>query len=741
MKRNRNASTDHRWANEAAGADEKYKTHSPARGIGVFRAVCLVFPLFLFTLLSPADIQGQGITGFSTAEGARQRSIEATLMESIQPPLMEELNREMSREPHVAGSEAQARVRDFIHGRFREWGLDTRVDTYEIYLPWPTEVSLSLLTPQGDSGRWARRDFDLKEDVVPEDPATALEQYPWVNGYSGDGAVEAEVVYVNYGLVEDYAQLDEAGVSVKGKVALARYGRSFRGIKARLAEEHGAVGLIMYSDPEDDGYVRGDVYPEGPFRSESAVQRGSVIGHWGDPTTPGWASVKGAERLDPHRDGHWVPSIPVIPLNWGAAQEIMGGVRGAQIPDESWQGGLALRYHVGPGPAKVQLTVHHDDGYRDIGDVLAIVRGSEFPDEWIVLGGHTDAWNAGSGDDVSGTASVMAAAKAFSDMVRGGNRPKRTVIFAGWDCEEWGIIGSTEWAEDNQAALHEGGVAYLNQDGIVGGPRFSGSGSPSLKEFLVETAGDVPHHEGGTVEEHWRSQQGAAPDAPLQLGDLGGGSDYVGFYNHIGVPALGHGFGGPSGIGHSAYDTYAFMTRFADPGFHQHTTSSRLLAVTALRLANATLLPYDYQRFGRELGGIVAGLREAPERTEGERGALAGLEASFQAMEAAGQTLARARASALERGIDKDRAERANRELRMVERSMTREEGLVGRPWFKNLIFAADYDNGYATLALPSVQEAMKAGDPDRVLSEIADLRGRVDEAVGHLIAAIGEMR
>lgn len=474
-------------------------------------------------LLQPATLTSQQISGFSKSEAATQRQIEAALMQAIQPSLMDELNREMSKEPHVAGSEAQGRVRDFILGRFQEWGLESRIDMYEIYMPWPTEVSLNLLTPEGTSGKWARKAFRLREDIVPGDPTTAMEQYPWVNGYSGDGAVEGEVVFVNYGLMEDYAQLAEAGVSVEGKVALARYGRSFRGIKARLAEEHGALGLIMYSDPADDGYLRGDMYPEGRFRSESAVQRGSVIGHWGDPTTPGWASVKGAERLDPRRPGHWVPQIPVIPLNWGAAREILAGVRGQEIPDASWQGGLPLRYHLGPGPAKVQLTVHHDDGYRDIGDVVAVVRGSEYPDEWIVLGGHTDAWNAGSGDDVAGTASVMAAAKAFSEMVRDGVRPKRTVIFAGWDAEEWGIIGSTEWAEDNRDALYEGGVAYLNQDGIVGGPRFSGSGSPSLKEFLVETARDVPHHDGGTVEEVWRAQQGAAPEAPLRLGDLGGG--------------------------------------------------------------------------------------------------------------------------------------------------------------------------------------------------------------------------
>jgi len=502
---------------------------------------CVGYLLFA-TLGLPSALEAQEITGFSRAEAAAQRQAETSLMEHIQPALLDELNYEMSKEVHVAGTPAQDRVRDYILGMFREWGLDADLSTYSIYMPFPLEVSLSLLVPEEASGQWNRTDFTLREDAAPGDPTSAIEQYPWVNGYSAAGSVEAEVVYVNYGLHQDYTKLDEAGVSVEGKVALARYGGSFRGIKARLAEEHGALGLIMYSDPADDGYVRGDVYPDGPYRSRTAVQRGSVIGHWGDPTTPGWASVEGAERLDPHREGHWVPSIPVMPLNWGAAQEIMAGVRGKNIPVAAWQGGMGLRYHVGPGPAKVQLTVRNDDGYRDIHDVVAVIEGSEFPDEWVVMGGHADAWNAGSGDNVSGTASVMAAAHAFAALGRQGNRPKRTVVFAGWDAEEWGIIGSTEWAEEHKETLRDGGVAYLNQDGVAGGSRFSGSGSPSLKNFLVEAATAVPHHDGGTVEEAWRAQQGVAPAAPLSLGDLGGGSDYVGFYNHIGVPSLGHGF-------------------------------------------------------------------------------------------------------------------------------------------------------------------------------------------------------
>jgi len=715
--------TGHRWGKVC---------RSRGSGMLVLAAALAAWPM------PPEALLGQ-VTGFAASEVEAQLRAERILVDAIQPEILDELNHDLSREPHVSGSEAQRRVRDYLVRRLREWGLEPEVATYEIYLPWPTEVSLSVFGQAGGSNG-AGRSIPLREDVVPDDPATALEQYPWVNGYSGAGAVQAEIVYVNYGLHQDYAELAAAGVDVRGKVALARYGRSFRGIKARLAEEHGAAGLIMYSDPEEDGYVRGDLYPEGRFRPASAVQRGSVIGHWGDPTTPGWASVKGARRLDPHRPGGPVPNIPVIPLNWAAAQELLALVRGVPIPNEAWQGGLPVRYHVGPGPARVALTVRHDDGYKEIHDVVAVVKGSEYPDELVVVGGHIDSWNAGSGDNVAGASSVMAAARAFAKLVRQGIRPKRTVVFAGWDAEEWGIIGSTEWVEEHAAELEKGGVAYLNQDGVSGGPSFGGSGSPSLKSFLVEAADVVPHPEGGMIGAAWRKQQGLGEGALPAMGNLGGGSDFAGFYNHVGVPSLGYGFGGGSGVGHSAYDTYAFMTRFGDPGFLQHTATSRLSAVAALRMANATLLPYDYERFGREMGELVRAVSRELSSAR-EREAVDALAEAFGRLEAAGRALALARDQALREGIAKKQAARANAELRQVERAMTREEGLVNRAWFKNLMFAADYDNGYATIAVPSVQEAVRAGDRERTAREATDLTARVDAAVGHVLAAIMEMR
>lgn len=681
------------------------------------------------------------ISGISVAETADQLDAEARLIGAIEPALLGEISRTLTARPHIAGNPGQEGVRDYIAGRFREWGLETEVKEYEVYLPWPEEAELVLRTPAAGGDGWTETDFTLSEAVLHEAPVTAQEQYPWVNGFSGAGSVEEEVIYVNYGLHADYEDLEAAGISASGKIVLARYGRSYRGIKARLAEEHGAVGLVMFSDPRDDGYVVGEMYPDGPYRPGSGVQRGSVMNGTGDPTTPGRPSLQGVERLDPTDPSAGLPSIPVMPVSFEIARQILDGLRGAPIPNQAWQGGLPLRYRVGPGPARLRMTVRHDDAYRPIFNVLARIEGTEWPDEWVVLGAHIDAWGAGANDNVSGTASVMAAAEAFARLAAEGIRPRRTVIFAGWDAEEWGLIGSTEWVEEHREILERGGVAYLNQDAIAGGANFSGSGSPSLKNFLVEVAGAVDHPEGGSVESAWLAQQGVSTGADLSLGDLGGGSDFAGFYNHVGVPSTGHGFGGPSGVYHSAYDTWHWMSRFGDPDFERHATSAKVTALMALRLANATLLPYDYQRFGRELASVAWDLAGVEERTDPEREAIREVRDAFERLGAAGERFRIARDRALDGEIAPERAEEVNAHLRQVERAMTRDEGLDRRPWYRNLIFASDYRNGYATIALPSIQEAVRDGDEARIVAEALDLAERVDAAVAHVLAASQALR
>jgi N-acetylated-alpha-linked acidic dipeptidase len=411
----------------------------------------------------------QLMPGYTAVNAAAQRKIESDAAAVPSPTNAAEYARALSREPHMAGTPAQARTRDYVIDRMKSWGLETEVRAYDVWMPHPTSVHVWRVSPNA-------RELSLTEGPVPGDSTSSLPEVPPVNGYGGAGDVTAEVVYVNYGLIEDYATLDSLGVSVRGKVAIARYGRSFRGIKAREAERHGAVALLIYSDPQDDGFVRGDVYPAGPMRPPQGIQRGSVFNGAGDPTTPGTPSKKGASRIPLAQSG--VAKIPVVPISYGNATELLRDVRGTRIP-QAWQGGLPFRYHVGPGPVTARVAVATDTAtapYKTIWNTFGIIRGSEFPDEMVVIGGHRDAWGPGAADNVSGTVSVLEAARAASELVKRGVRPKRTMVFATWDAEEWGLVGSTEYVEDDSLRLMRGAVAYLNQDVAAQGPRFGGGG-------------------------------------------------------------------------------------------------------------------------------------------------------------------------------------------------------------------------------------------------------------------------
>ncbi len=554
----------------------------------------------LVVIPAPAHAQEAVVTGFSPEAATRQRSLEWRVIETIRPAALDSMSYALTREPHVAGSEAQLRNAEWVTERTTSWGLESEIKTYHVFLPWPTEVELAMTAPE-------ERRFELREAVLEDDPTSALPQFPWVNGYSGTGDVEAEVVYVNYGLHEDYAVLDSLGVSVEGKIVIARFGRSYRGIKSRLAEEHGAVGILIYSDPMDDGWFRGDVYPEGPWRHPTSVQRGSVMNGSGDPTTPGWASVEGARRVEPGSEGGFdLPGIPVIPISAATAEPILRALRGVELPDQSWQGALPFRYHVGPGGTRVRMKVADDretNGFKEIWNTVAWVPGAERPDEWIIVGAHRDAWNAGASDNVSGTAAVLAAARTVAALARAGQPPRRTIAFATWDAEEWGLIGSVEWVEELAEELGAKAVAYLNQDGVAGGPHFGASAAPSLKSLIRDVARVVPDPAGGTVYDRWRARMIPEDTAEVPLGNLGGGSDFAPFYNHLGIPSAGWGFGGNGTQYHGAYDTYAWMAAHADPGFRYHATTAEITAITALRLANAERLPSHYVAPAQELRG------------------------------------------------------------------------------------------------------------------------------------------
>src|SRR4051812_5647626 len=674
-------------------------------------------------LTAPLSAQ-TAVAGYSPQSSTVERALEADVVNRPSPRSADAHSRFLSSQPHMAGTPAQARTRDYVISQMKSWGLETEVRSYKVWMPHPITTRAWRISPDP-------MELNLVEGPIAEDTTSVA--YPQViafNGYGAAGDVSGDVVYVNYGLIEDYAQLDSMGVSVKGKIAVARYGRSYRGIKAREAEKHGAIGLLIYSDPADDGYTRGDVYPLGPMRPPQGIQRGSVMNPNGDPSTPGYPSTVGAKRIPVSQME--VPRIPVLPISYGNAAELLRGLSGNSIP-QPWQGGLGFRYHVGPGPVQARMAVTNDAGtspYKEIWDTFGVIRGSDYPDEIVMIGGHRDAWGPGAADNVSGTVSVLEAARTIADQVKQGKRPKRTIVFATWDAEEWGLLGSTEYVEDDSLRLSKSAVAYLNQDDIAQGPNFSAGGSPSLRGLLRDVAKEVPDpsHQG-SVYDVWRKKANLGADSlEPQMGDPGGGSDFAGFYNHLGIPIADWGFGGPSGIYHSAYDSYHWMSKFGDPNFDYHATSARIGAAMLLRIANADILPYDYVEFARTMRRFGAQVEHAIADKHWNVSS-AGLTAAMARMEDAGASFNAARDGALTAQLPKATVTPVNAVLLEVERQLTRSQGLLTRPWFRNLIYAADENNGYATMVLPSVNEAIRIGDEKNVERELADLASRFDAA------------
>ena len=688
------------------------------------------------TLVFALPLHAQTTPGYSPQSATAERAAEADVISRPSPSSASAHSKFLSFQPHMAGTPAQARTRDYVVSQMKSWGLETEVRSYSVWMPHPLSTRVWRITPD-------LIELNLQEGPIPEDTTSvAFPQVMPFNGYGAAGDVRGEVVYVNYGLIEDYAQLDSMGVSVKGKIAIARYGRSYRGIKAREAEKHGAVGLMIYSDPADDGYVRGDVYPVGPMRPSQGIQRGSVMNPDGDPSTPGYPSTTNAKRIPLSQMD--VPHIPVLPISYGNATELLRGLMGKSIP-QPWQGGLAFRYHVGPGPVQARMAVTTDattNPYKEIWDTFGIVRGSEFPDEIVMIGGHRDAWGPGAADNVSGTVSVLEAARAIAEQAKAGKRPKRTIVFATWDAEEWGLLGSTEYVEDDSLRLSKSAVAYLNQDDVAQGPNFSGGGSPSLRALLRDVAKEVPDpSRQGSVYDVWRKRANLAADSlEPQMGDPGGGSDFAGFYNHLGIPIADWGFGGPTGVYHSAYDSYHWMSKFGDPNFEVHATTARIGAATLLRIANADILPYDYvefartiRRFGSQVDQAIAGKRW--------KISAVGLTTAIGRMEDAAVAFNVGRDRALTAQLAPETAKQVNASLLEVERQLTRPQGLVTRPWFRNLIYAADENNGYSTMVLPSVNEAIRLGDQTAVGQELTDLARRFDAATRALQMATELLR
>ena len=655
-------------------------------------------------------------------------------------------------EPHVAGSPQDYKTAQYVASKFKEAGLDTRIVEYKAWLNTPTETRVQawdsdgrlLMTGPAPEHVDAKEPFQNNPDVTPI-----------FNGSSPSADITAEVVYGNYCRPEDYDKLAEMGIDVKGKIVLCRYGGNFRGVKVYIAQQRRAAGVLIYSDPADDGYYRGDPYPKGPWRPATGVQRGSVqylFKYPGDALTPGIASRPDlpASKLLKPEDAANLPKIPSEPLSYHDAAPILEALGGPDAPHE-WQGALPFTYHVGPG-VKVHLLLKMNYQYQTIWDVIGSIPGAEFPDAWVVAGNHRDAWVYGAADPNSGTAAMLEAVHGIGVLLQQGWKPKRRIVFCSWDAEEEGLIGSTEWAEDHADQLAHA-VAYFNTDVGVSGPDFDAAAVPSLKEFVRDVTKQVPSPKGGTVYDAWKHTQAeetthrrgpveehTARDVAdlghdVRIGDLGSGSDYTPFIQHLGVPSTDIGSNGPYGVYHSVFDDYAWFTMNADPTFVYEQEMARIFGLEVLNMADTDVLPYDYVTYGRE---ITAYLDAAQKKAQA-----AGMTSlDFAPAEAAAQKFIQAAQQVQQKQdhLDDDSAAALaalNTQLREVEEDFLSEQGLPGRPWYKHTIYAPGEYTGYAAVVIPGVNEAIDAKDLRRAQSQmtaLADALTRADATLEGIV-------
>lgn len=672
-------------------------------------------------LTAPMGGQTPGLRGFTEDGSARERQLEEQFRAIPDAARLKEYMAAMAAEPHVAGQPASRRVAEYALEKFTSWGLTAQIETFEALMPWPTERIVHVVKPVQGTPM-------LAEPVLAADPDTGdTDSTPTFNAYSGDGEAVADVVYVNHGMPADYAELDKLGISVKGKIVLARYGGGWRGIKPKVAWEHGAVGCLIYSDPRDDGYFQGDVYPDGPYRPEQGVQRGSVLDmpvYPGDPLSPGWASEPGARKLA-RADAETILKIPVLPISYGDALPILRGLKGPVAP-ESWRGALPVTYHVGPGPSNVHLKLAFEWKTRPLHDVIVRIDGSTFPDEWIIFGNHHDAWVNGADDPISGAVSLMEMARGLSELLKTGWRPRRTIILALWDGEEWGLLGSTEWAEKHAAELRDKAAVYINTDG-TGKGWLNAGGSHGLQQLVNEVGRDVMDPRTGKpiIDEARRravmntpaaDRPSAEADAALRLEPLGSGSDFTPFLQHLTVSALNLGFGGesPGGVYHSAYDSVRWYTTFSDGDYVYGRTLAQTTGTLALRLADAPVLPFRFSdtadtlaRYVAELETLAASKKDATLDLAPVRDAVASLSRAGQAFEKAYAGLAGLPEAAL---LQRPELRDVNKLLLGAERRLGNSDGLPRRTWFKHQIYAPGFYTGYGVKTMPQIREGLEEG-------------------------------
>lgn len=755
--------------------------------------VVLVAVVLLMPLSAATDSDDLPLYGFTAASSQVQRDWESKFRAIPSPQIMRASMQRLSARPHHVGSLYDKQNAEWILSQFKSWGLNAEIETFDVLFPTPKERVLEMVEPK-------RYVAGLQEPKVAGDPTSdqQSEQLPSYNAYSIDGDVTAPLVYVNYGLPKDYEELDRLGVSVKGAIVIARYGNSWRGIKPKVAAEHGAVGCIIYSDPRDDGYFEGDVFPEGPMRNENGVQRGSVMDmpiYPGDPTTPGVGAKGDVKRLA-LKDIPTLTKIPTLPISYGDAKPLLAALKGPLAP-ESFRGALPVTYHLGPGPARVHLKVQFNWDIKPVYDVIARIPGAEQPDQWIVRGNHHDGWVNGAEDPISGQIALLEEARALGELLKRGWKPKRTIIYCAWDGEEPMLLGSTEWAEYHGDELKQHAAIYINSDGNGRG-YLQAQGSHALEKFVNGVARDITDPEKNiSVWKRDQAERLAAPRerpqdkqerkeartrADLRIGALGSGSDYTTFIDHLGVASLNVSYGGEDqgGIYHSIYDDFYWFTHFSDTDFVYGRTLAQTIGTMVLRFADADVLPYDFtdfadtvHKYNDELQSFLKDRQEeVRERNQNlEDGVFSATSdprrpqvapareevppfISFAPLDNAQASVARSAehyARAIKaftehcgNGGTACASERAlqgiNDKLIQTERRLTSAQGLPRRPWYQHLIYAPGFYTGYGAKTLPGVREGLEEKRYQEAEKEITHVAQALADYAGAIEEAAGEL-
>jgi N-acetylated-alpha-linked acidic dipeptidase len=724
----------------------------------------IIYILLLFLCIH-SNAQ-QNLIGFTDAGSDKQKELEKQFDARMNAGNLDTWMKFLSSHPHHVGSAKGRANAEYMADLFRQWGYQTEISTYYVLFPTPKTRVLELLGSKPYKAK-------LEEPSLPEDKTSGQksEQLPSYNAYSADGDVTSELVFVNRGVPADYEELERMGIDVKGKIVIAKYGGSWRGIKPKVAAEHGAIGCIIYSDPADDGYVQGDTYPNGPFRRADAVQRGSVMDmpvYPGDPLTPDVGATKNAKRLE-IKDVKTIMKIPVLPISYEDALPLLQSLGGPVAP-AAWRGGLPITYHVGPGIDKVHLKLAFNWDQKPVHDVIAKMVGTEFPDQWVIRGNHHDGWVNGAADPLSGMVAEMEEARALGELAKNGSKPRRTVVYCAWDGEEPALLGSTEWAEDHQKELKEKAVAYINSDG--NGRGFIGaSGSHTLEPFFNQVIEDVKDPQTGvSVKERRYAKQLVDADKAtrakllgnkyMKLGALGAGSDYSPFIQHMGIASMDLGYGGedPGGEYHSIYDSYDLYTHFKDPGFQYGVTLAKTAGRITMRLANADALPFDFNSFYKTLNDYAADVKTLLDNQRAEtetqnkmiqenlfaeakdpKKKYASPEVKqavpFLNFSELDNSLAQLRTSAEEfqkvyanaTTLPVEKLNQLNLLLYKAERSLIDTDGLPRRPWYKHMIYAPGFYTGYGVKTLPGIREAIE----QRNWKEAQENIGIVSKVIG----------